>query len=183
MISKILVYCSLLLMLVATAQARIYPGQTLGHDVTFQLVNADLTSNGVQYDTVHSTATAGVDSIIIVKSIDFNFGDTATFKPMIDCYFDFIVEFKADGSATADVSWKAQARDKNGTWADLFSYVTYADIGTSYVAKEYKGYSKLPSTFDQVPCDVRILFRCDEDDEGRARLKSGSYVRVIFLDQ
>lgn len=160
-------------------------GINLGHDYTFQLVTGDLTST-VQYSTVVTTAGAGVESVLLSKEIDLAFGKapnrTASKKYLIACYFYILGEFKATSTGTADVEWKPQARNDDGTWVDLASYVDMPDVGTSYTASTLKGYFTLVDNFDEIPFDFQILIKCDEATEGKGRIKSGSYIRAIFKD-
>ena len=161
-------------------------GIALGHDYTFKLVDGDLTSTGVQYSTVGTTGTAAAELTLFSINIDLIFGNqrdgTASHKFLIDLYFEIYMEVKAASTGTADVEWKPQARNAGGTWTDLASYVDLADVGTSYVASTLKGYVTLSATIDEIPFDFRILLKCDEEDEGMGRLKSGSFVRATFRD-
>lgn len=158
----------------------------LGYDFSIYPVQNDLTADGVQYSTVVPTTTVDTDVTLISGSFDLGFDalDKFTNDLILDllwAYFEFHVEFKANSSGTADITWKVQARNKDGdTWVDLFSAVTYADIGTSYVEKTYKGYADLQTNFEQVPFDWKIIYQCDEANEGRGRLKSTTYYRAVF---
>ncbi len=156
-------------------------GINLGHDYTFNLVTGNLTSSGVQYSTVITTTTAALEATLFSKSLDISFG-TGSHKYIIDLYLEIYTEIKAALTGTADVEWKPQARNANGTWTDLASYVDLADVGTSYTASNLKGYVATSSTLDEMPLDFRILIKCDETNEGMGRIKSGSYIRVTFKD-
>lgn len=156
-------------------------------DHTFWMVSGDLTSDGTQYETVDSTTTANVAVTVFQDTIDIHIGDygSAYFEKTIeDCYFKTIVEIKADSSDSAKVSWKVQAKDLNETtWVDLSAWSDGSSaIGTTYVEKELTGWVDLSdSSFGRLPFEYRIIFKCDEADEGRIRVKSGSYVRVVYL--
>jgi len=167
------------------AEAEPPTGVNLGHDYTFQLVTGDLTST-YQYSTVVTTGTAATESVLLTKDLDLVFGSapnrSASKKYLIACYFHIIGEFKAASTGTADVEWKPQARNADGTWVDLADYVDMANVGTSYTQSILKGYFTLVDNFDEMPFDFQILIKCDEDDEGMGRIKSGSYVRAIFRD-
>ena len=144
----------------------------------------------MQYSTVVTTTTAGVDATLLSKDIDINFGTrpsggvrVASRKFLIDVYFDLRCEFKSASTATADVEWKPQARNADGTWTDLVtSYVDLADVNTTYTASNLKGYATTSDTLDEVPLDFRILIKCDELNEGMGRVKSGCYIRITFRD-
>jgi len=160
-------------------------GITLAHDVTFQLVTGDLTSSGVQYSTMDTTGTAAAELVLFTKSIDLVFGNQKTAIPshkfLVDLYFDIKVEIRAL-TATGDVEWKPQARNKNGTWTDLASYVDLPDVNTVFTLSVLKGYATTASTIDEIPLDFRILMKCDETDKGIGKVKSGSNIRAIFRD-
>ena len=161
-------------------------GINLGHDYTFQLVTGDLTATGVQYSTMDTTGTAAAELALFTKSIDLVFGNQSnqetSHKFIIDLYFEIFGSFAAATTGTADIEWKPQARNKDGTWTDLASYVDIPDIGTSFTASNLKGYAETSSTLDEIPLDFRILMKCDEDDEGIGKIKSGSYIRITFRD-
>ena len=135
----------------------------------------DLTSDGVQWSDEKDTTTAGVD--VEVESV--------TIKPpalgaMIEVEFGLTAAFRAVSSATADLTYKWQARNEGGTWVDLHSAVTKTDIGTAYVEETSSGRFKLVENFDSLPFEVRLLIQCNEADEGRAKVKNSSYVKVIY---
>jgi len=158
-----------------------------GHDFSIYPIQADLTADGVQYSPEVETTTPDTDVVVLEGSFDLGFDRLDKYTKNIKlsilwAYFEFHVMFKADASTTADIKWKAQARNKDGTWVDLFDYVTYADIGTIYDEKIYKGYADLQTNFQEVPFDWRIVFQCNEEDEGRAKVKNTTYYRVVFED-
>jgi hypothetical protein len=165
-----------------------YPdGINLGHDVTLQVVTGDLTSDGTQYADSVSTAGVGVDSTLISDEFDLAFGSTGTWnsrtvktRTLLDAYFDITIEVRAVSSGTADMTWRVQARNDDGTWTDLVDSLVVENPGTSWTESTLKGYAELSNTFNQVPFDYRILLRCNEASEGYGRVKSGSTVRAIF---
>ena len=58
-----------------------------------------------------------------------------------------------------------------------------ANIGTTYVEKNYKGYVNLFSgSFDEVPFDVRVVFQCNEGAEGKGKISSNSFIRALFKE-
>ena len=134
-----------------------------------------LTSDGIQWSDEKDTTTAGVDVEV----------ENVTIKPpawgaMIEVEFGLTAAFRAVSSATADLTYKWQARNKGGTWVDLHSAVTKTDIGTTYVEETRSGRFQLVTNFDSLPFDVRLLIQCNEANEGRAKVKSSSYVRVNY---
>jgi len=160
---------------------------TLGHDFSIFPVQNDLTTDGVQYSTEVATTTADTD--VVAFEYDFNLGFPDATVGMSDtsmallwCYFEINCMLKANSTGTADVTWKAQTRNHDGTWTDLFAATEYSNINTTYLEKTFKGYAEISSTFNEVPFDFRIIFQCDEADEGRAKLKNTSYFRAIFKE-
>lgn len=63
---------------------------------------------------------------------------------------------------------------------DLHTAVTKTDIGTTYVEESRSGRFKAIANFDSLPFEVRLVIQCDEADEGRAKIKNSSYVRVKY---
>jgi len=164
--------------------------------VKYQVVEGALTEDGTQYSDEVTTETANEEKELLSKDLDLKVNvnriDSGVYintakaidvpKNILSVYFNIVVELKAVSSATADVSWKAQARNDGGTWVDLFDWKTYADIGTTYAEKTFKGYFNPQTNFNQLPADFRILIKCNEDNEGKGKVKSGSYIEVNFLE-
>jgi len=139
------------------------------------LAKGDLTSDGIQWSAEKDTTTADVD--VEVESV--------TIKPpslgaMIEVELGLTAAFRAVSSATADLTYKWQARNKGGTWVDLHSVVTKTDIGTTYVEETRSGCFKPVANFDSVPFEVRLIIQCNEANEGRAKIKNSSYIRVKY---
>ncbi len=135
----------------------------------------NLTSDGTQWSTEKDTTTADVDVEV----------ENVTIKPpalgkMIEVEFGLTAAFRAVSSATADLIYKWQARNKGGTWVDLHSAVTKTDIGTTYVEETKSGYFKAVANFNSIPFEVRLIIQCNEANEGRAKIKNSSYVRVKY---
>lgn len=144
-------------------------------DFEDRLVSGALTEDGIQYSPEVSTGTADTDVTVLSKLIN----------PVLEgeillVEFGLTADFKAVSSATADLIWKWQARNKDGTWVDLHSAVTETDIGTTYISRTRSGYFTPGANFQNVPFEVRLILQCNELDEGKARVKSSSYVRVIY---
>jgi len=158
----------------------------LGHDITDYPVNGKLTSNGVQYSTEVETTTKDTDVEVFSYNYDLGFdslskaGVRFTALSLLWIYFVVEAAFKAASSDTADIKWKAQARNKDGTWVDLFDYQTIENIGTEYTVEKMEGNGPIGSNFNQVPFAFRILFQCSEDDEGRAKAKNTTMLRPVI---
>jgi hypothetical protein len=141
----------------------------------YPFAKGDLTSDGIQWSAEVDTTTADTD--VEVESI--------TIKPpalgdMIEVEFGLTAAFRAVSSATADLIYKWQARNKGGTWVDLHSAVTKTNIGTTYVEESRSGRFKPVANFDSLPFEIRLIIQCNEVNEGRAKIKNSSYVRVKY---
>jgi hypothetical protein len=147
----------------------------INRDFGDRLVSGALTEDGIQYSSEVTTGDADVDVNVLSKLIDPGLeGDILWIE------FGLTAEFKAVSSATADLIWKWQARNKDGTWVDLHPAVTETDIGTTYKSCTRSGYFEPEANFNRVPFDIRLILQCNEADEGRAKVKNSSYVRVIY---
>ena len=135
----------------------------------------DLTSDGVQWSDEVDTTTAGVDVEV----------ENVTVKPpalgaLLEVEFGLTAAFRAVSSSTADLKYKWQARNKGGTWVDLHSQVAKTNIGTTYVEETRSGRFKTVANFDSIPFEVRLIIQCNEANEGRAKVKNSSYIRVKY---
>jgi len=99
---------------------------------------------------------------------------------MIEVEFGLTAAFRAVSSGTADLIYKWQARNKGGTWVDLHTAVTKTNIGTSYVEETRSGRFKSETNFNSLPFEVRLIIQCNEANQGRAKVKNSSYVRVKY---
>ena len=143
--------------------------------IEYPFAKGDLTSDGIQWSAEKDTTTVDVD--VEVESV--------TIKPpalgeMIEVEFGLTAAFRAVSSATADLTYKWQVRNKGGTWVDLHSAVTKTDIGTTYVEESRSGRFKPVANFDSIPFEVRLIIQCNEANEGRAKVKNSSYIRVKY---
>jgi len=147
----------------------------INRDFEDRLVSGDLASDGVQYSDEVTTGDADADVDVLTKVVDPGLeGDILWVE------FGLTAEFKAVSSSTADLIWKWQARNKDGTWVDLHSAVTETDIGTTYESRTRSGYFEPETNFNYVPFEVRLILQCNEANEGKAKVKNSSYVRVIY---
>ncbi len=144
-------------------------------DFEDRLVSGALTEDGIQYSSEVTTGAADTDVTVLSKLIN-----PVLEGKILVVEFGLTAEFKAVSSGTADLIWKWQARNKDGTWVDLHSAVTETDIGTTYESRTRSGYFTPEANFQSVPFEVRLILRCSELNEGRARVKSSSYVRIIY---
>jgi hypothetical protein len=150
---------------------------TVVEHTEYPFAKGNLTSDGIQWSAEKDTTTADVD--VEVESV--------TIKPpalgeLIEVEFGLTAAFRAVSSSTADLIYKWQARNKGGTWVDLHSAVTKTDIGTIYVEETRSGRFKTVANFDSLPFEVRLIIQCNEANEGRAKIKNSSFVRVKYSD-
>ena len=141
----------------------------------YPFARGGLTSDGIQWSSEVDTATQNTD--VEVESVAVR---PPALGELLEVEFGLTAAFRAVSSATADLVYKWQARNQGGTWVDLHSAVTKADIGTSYVEETRSGRFQMVSNFNSLPFEVRLVVQCDEADEGRARVKNSSYVRVKY---
>jgi len=142
---------------------------------THRIAGGDLASDGVQWSAEVPTVAADEDKQVLSLALDNDqVGDIASLT------FGLTLAIKA-GSATADVKFKWQARNKDGTWVDLHEYVTLEDVGTDYVEKTMSGYLLSGVTnLDSYPMDIRLVIQSNETTPGvaTAKVKNSSYVEV-----
>jgi hypothetical protein len=141
----------------------------------YPFAKGNLTSDGIQWSAEVDTTTADTDVEI----------ESVTIRPpalgeMIEVEFGLTAAFRAVSSSMADLIYKWQARNKGGTWVDLHSAVTKTNIGTTYVEETRSGRFKTVANFDSLPFEVRLIIQCNEANEGRAKVKNSSYVRVKY---
>ncbi|HUV76188.1 MAG TPA: hypothetical protein VMW00_06050 [Dehalococcoidales bacterium] len=141
----------------------------------YPFARGDLTSDGIQWSAEVDTTTADTDVEVECVTIS-----PPPLGAMIELEFGLTAAFRAVSSATADLIYKWQARNKGGTWVDLHSAVTKTDVGTTYVEESRSGRFKPVANFDSLPFEVRLVIQCNEANEGRAKVKNSSYVRVIY---
>jgi len=141
----------------------------------YPFAKGNLTSDGVQWSAEVDTTTPDADVEV----------ECVTIRPpalgeLMEIEFGLTAALRAVSSATADLIYKWQGRNKGGTWVDLHSAVTKTDIGTSYVEETRSGRFQMVSNFNSLPFEVRLVIQCNEANEGRAKVKNSSYVRVRY---
>jgi len=141
----------------------------------YPFAKGDLTADGIQWSAEVDTTTADTD--VEVESVTIR---PPALGEMIEVEFGLTAAFRAVSSSTADLIYKWQARNKGGTWVDLHSAVTKTNIGTTYVEETRSGRFKTVANFDSLPFEVRLIIQCNEANEGRAKVKNSSYVRVKY---
>jgi hypothetical protein len=135
----------------------------------------NLASDGIQWSAEVDTTTPNTD--VAIETVTINPPALGT---LLEVEFGLTAAFRAVSSSTADIIYKWQARNKGGTWVDLHSAVTKADIGTTYVEETRSGRFKLVANFNSLPFEVRLIVQCNEANQGRSKAKNSSYVRVKY---
>ena len=141
-----------------------------------KLVGGNLTENGIQWSSEVSTVDANTDYEVLNLTLDM---DQKADLELLD--FGLTLAIKA-GSATADVKYKWQAKNKESTtWVDLHDYITKADVGTAYVEFTASGYRIVGViNLNSYPTDIRLVIQSNEASPGvaTAKVKNSSYVKV-----
>lgn len=153
-------------------------------DFTKYLVTGDLVEGGAQYGPAVDTTTQNVESTVqsfTIQSPMKQLPATLAKFNIIEMEFNLVHEIRAVSTGTADVEWRWEVRDnKSSTWIDLqAAFVDEADVGTTYVSQVTAGFFPPQSGAQFLPLDVRLIFKCDEANEGRARVANTSWVRTI----
>jgi hypothetical protein len=141
----------------------------------YPFAKGDLTADGIQWSAEVDTTTPDTDVEV----------ECVTIKPpalgeIIEVEFGLTAAFRAVSSATADLTYKWQARNKGGTWVNLHGTVAKTNIGTTYVEETRSGRFNLVANFDSLPFEVRLVIQCNEANQGRAKVKNSSYVKVQY---
>ncbi|MFH1650891.1 MAG: hypothetical protein ABID87_02135 [Chloroflexota bacterium] len=135
----------------------------------------NLTADGVQWSAEVDTTTADTDVAVAGVTIQ-----PPALGALLEVEFGLTAAFRAVSSGTADVTYKWQARNLGGTWVDLHTAVTKTNIGTTYVEETRSGRFPLAANFNSLPFEVRLVVQCNEANEGRAKVKNSSYIRIIY---
>jgi len=120
-----------------------------------------LTDSGWQYTDYVDTTT--VDTYVTVAELTV---EPPLSGSLIQALFELTASIKAITSATADITVKWEARNKDGTWV-MISEIAYADVGTTYDNKMVRGVVNAIANFDAVPFQVKMSIKCNEANEGR----------------
>lgn len=147
-------------------------------DNTIKLVKAQGTVDGVQYDDEVVTVLADTDyELLLFKTEDFLPRLKGTLA-WVEYYISF--ELKA-GSGTADLKWKLQARNKDGTWTDMCAEQSADNIGAVYVAKVIQGLLDIKTNITEIPFEMRLIFQSNETAPGIAtgRVKNDTAIRSV----
>ena len=133
--------------------------KNLINDISDRPVKAQGTTDGVQWDTAVETVLANTDYELLLWKSEDNYPNTIGFLAYV--YYNIAFQLKA-GTATADLKWKLQARNKDGTWTDMCAEQTETDIDTTYVAKRLESYLDLQVGVNELPLEIRLIFKSNE---------------------
>ena len=135
----------------------------------------NLTSDGVQWSNEKTTST---DDYETVESVTVEPPADGT---IIEVEFGLTCAVKSS-STSESVLFKWQARNKDGTWVDLHSEVTYAADASTYKEYTYSGRFKLVANFNAVPFDIQLLIKSGAagGENAIGKVKNSSYVKVIY---
>lgn len=134
----------------------------------------DLTSDSVQESAEVTTSDATWTTI---ESVTIEPPATGSIAEI-----EFGLTYSIKSSNTAKfVKHKAQARDKDGTWVDLYTEVTRTADASVYAEVTYGGRFKTVTNFDAVPFDIQIMVqREDATEEATGKVKNSSYIKVTY---
>jgi len=147
-------------------------------DVSIYPVRAQGTADGVQYSAEIVTVTINTDYELLSFKTD-NFFPRLT-GTLAWVYYNISFSVKA-GNATADVIYKLQARNKDGTWTDMSAAVTLTDLNTTYIAYRVEGYLAIGANINQIPFEMRLIVQSNEGTPGIAtgKVKNDTIIRAV----
>ncbi len=148
---------------------------TVAEHTEHPFAKGDLTTNGIQWSAEVDTTTPDTD--VAVEAVIIR---PPALGEVMEMEVGLTAAFRAVSSATADITYKWQARNKGGAWANLHTPVTKADIGTDYVEETMSGRLTVQDGLDTLPLEVRLVMQCNESTQGRAKVKNSSYIRVKY---
>ncbi len=155
-----------------------FANKNANFDVSMRPVRAQGTITGVQYGDEVVTVTADTDyELLNFKTIDRYPRLRGTLAYV---YYNISFELKA-GSATADLIWKLQARNKDGTWTDMCAAQTETNINTTYVEKRIEGFFDIKTNITEIPFEVRLIFQSNEATPGigTGRVKNDTVINPV----
>ena len=141
-------------------------------------VRAQGTTDGVQFDTEVVTVTINTDYELLLWKSEDNYPENVGNLAYV--YYNIAFSLKA-GSATADIKWKLQARNKGGTWTDMCAEQTETDINTAYEATRIEGYLDIKTNITTAPFEMRLNFQSNEATPGVAtgKVKNTTLIKMV----
>lgn len=155
-----------------------FANKNANFDISVYPVRAQGTTDGVQYGAEVVTVIANTD----YELLRFNTYDHFPRLRGLLSWVNYIISFEIKaGSITADLIYKLQARNKDGTWTDMCAAVTCTDINTTYVAKTIKGYLDIKTNIIQIPFEMRLIFQSNEATPGigTGRVKNDTIIHAV----
>ncbi len=123
-------------------------------------------------DTTTTFTQVAVESVVI---------DAQPRGKLVEMEFCLVCAIKAVSSATADIGivWYAKDKDKTN-WVVLYEEEV-ADLGTTYIEKTAIGFFPVElGQLEKLPVEVKLAVACNELNEGRAKIKASSFVRLVW---
>ena len=155
-------------------------GQRVRESFTHRPVSGALTSDGVQYSTGVTTVAANTDyykDLVTCEPERSGKIDGRTIGGLIEAAFTIGLVASA---GTPNAKYKIQARNKGGTWVDLFAFQTEA-VSTTEEFHSWSGYFPTVANFNAVPFDLRLVIQSDSaTDTVTGRVRNSAYVRGEF---
>lgn len=135
----------------------------------------NLTATGDQYSASVDTTTIHVNAN--VEAVNIALLENATIKWM---EFNLTAGINAVSNADVVMYYTWQARNNGGTWVSLHT-PTANTPGTTEIEKTVAGYFAPSASFNQIPCELKLIVNCNMANEGRARTKNSSYFKVLYV--
>ena len=151
-------------------------------DVSIYPVKALLTTDGVQYNAVVENQTAVYADLFSI--------DTDTYFPRIKgalawVYINISFILWA-GTDDPLVTWKIEARNKDGTWtimsAEETQQIAAQNSEGTALAERLEGYLLLGDNINTAPFSIRLQFKSDStaaNDKASMRLKNATVIRLV----
>lgn len=135
--------------------------QSLLVDFTEYPVNGPGTDDGVQWTDEVPTVLANIPVAIITYLSITNYPHCTGY--LIRVHYTFNFQIKA-ASATADVTWQLQARNKDGDWVNMSEATLETNLGTSYVTRAVSGYMEIQAGANAMPFEMRLIIKSNESN-------------------
>jgi len=155
-------------------------GQRVRESFIYRPVSGDLTDDGVQWSSSVTTVDADTDY----------YENLGTYEPERSGKIDgketdgilelaFTIGLKSS-AGTPNAKYKIQARNKGGTWVDLFAIQTEA-VSTAEEEHTWSGYFPTVANFNAIPFDLRLVVQSNSaTNTVTGRVKNSSYVTGEF---
>ena len=113
------------------------------------------------------------DKVVFTKTLD-----TGAKAGISELHCFLTATLKASAADTTG-NYKWQARSSGGTWVDLHTANSHADLGTSEADKVVQGYRFVVEHLRTYPIDIRLIIQSEDDVKTVfGKVKNDSYVSV-----